>query len=73
VVEVVSGSPADRADLREGDLIVELDGRPVNSAADLQRMMTAELIGRSVSVAVWRAGGEASLELVPAELSEEAL
>ncbi len=73
VVEVVSGSPADRADLREGDLILELDGRPVNSAADLQRMMTAELIGRSVSVAVWRAGGEASLELVPAELSEEEL
>jgi S1-C subfamily serine protease len=71
VVEVVSGSPADRADLREGDLILELDGRPVNSAADLQRMMTAELIGRSVSVAVWRAGGEASLELVPAELSED--
>jgi serine protease Do len=73
VVEVVSGSPADRADLREGDLILELDGRPVNSAADLQRMMTAELIGRSVSVAVWRAGGEASLELMPAELSEEGL
>jgi S1-C subfamily serine protease len=73
VVEVVSGSPADRAGLREGDLILELDGRPVNSAADLQRMMTAELIGRSLSVAVWRAGGEATLELVPAELSEVGL
>ncbi len=69
MVEVVSDSPADRAGLREGDLIVELDGRPVESAADLQRMMTGELIGRSVEVAVWRAGGEASLELVPAELS----
>jgi serine protease Do len=73
VVEVVSGSPADRAGLREGDLILELDGRPVNSAADLQRMMTAELIGESVPVVVWRVGAETSLELVPAELSEEAL
>jgi S1-C subfamily serine protease len=71
VVEVVAGSPADRAGLREGDLILELDGHSVTSAADLQRMMTAELIGRSVGVTVWRAGGEASLELVPAELSEE--
>ena len=43
----------------------------MTSAADLQRMMSAELIGRTVSVAVWRAGGESSLELVPAELSED--
>jgi S1-C subfamily serine protease len=70
VVEVVPDSPADRAGLREGDLIVELDGRRVESAADLQRMMIAELIGRPLEVAVWRAGGEASLELVPAELGE---
>jgi S1-C subfamily serine protease len=73
VVEVVSGSPADRAGLRDGDLIVELDGRRVESAADLQRMMTAELIGRSIGVAVWRAGGEAMLELVPTVLGEEGL
>jgi hypothetical protein len=33
-------------------------------------MMIAELIGRPLEVAVWRAGGEASLELVPAELGE---
>ena len=71
VVEVVAGSPADEAGLREGDLILEVDGSPVTSAADLQRMMTAELIGRSVSVAVWRAGSESSLTLVPAELSED--
>ena len=71
VVEVVAGSPADEAGLREGDLILEVDGSPVTSAADLQRMMVAELIGRSVSVAVWRAGGESRLELVPAELSED--
>jgi serine protease Do len=71
VVEVVAGSPADRAGLREGDLILQMDGRSVTSAADLQRMMTAELIGRAVGVTVWRAGGEATLELVPAELSED--
>jgi S1-C subfamily serine protease len=70
VVEVVSGSPADGAGLSEGDLILELDGRPVTSAADLQRMMTADLIDREVGVTVWRTGGEVSLALVPAELSE---
>ena len=69
VVEVVPDSPADRGGLRVGDLIVELDGRAVASAADLQQMMTAELIGRSGRA--WRSGDpadELSLELVPAEL-----
>jgi S1-C subfamily serine protease len=68
VVEVVSGSPADRAGVRDGDLIVELDGEAVTSAGDLQRMMVAELIGTPVPVRVWRAGGEVELSLVPTEL-----
>jgi S1-C subfamily serine protease len=68
VVEVVSGSPADRAGVREGDLIVELDGRPVTSAADLQRMMVADLIGAAVPLRVWRAGEDTELSLVPTEL-----
>jgi S1-C subfamily serine protease len=70
VVEVVSGSPADRGDVREGDLIVELDGRAIESAADLQRMMVAELIGTPVRARVWRAGSELELRLVPEELGE---
>jgi S1-C subfamily serine protease len=69
VVEVVPDSPADRGGVRVGDLIVELDGRAVASAADLQQMMTAELIDRPVRTRVWRSGEELSLELVPAELS----
>jgi S1-C subfamily serine protease len=68
VVEVVPGSPAADADVREGDLILELDGRPVESAADLQRMMVAELIDRPVAASVWRAGETIELEIVPAEL-----
>jgi S1-C subfamily serine protease len=68
VVEVVSGSPADRAGVREGDLIVELDASEVTSAADLQRMMVAELIGTPVPLRVWRAGEDVELSLVPTEL-----
>ena len=68
VVEVVSGSPADRAGVREGDLILELDGSAVTSAADLQRMMVAELIGTAVPLRVWRSGDDVELSLVPVEL-----
>jgi S1-C subfamily serine protease len=71
VVEVVRDSPADRGGLRVGDLILELDGRAVASAADLQQMMTSELIDRLVEAWVWRSGDELAVELVPSELSED--
>ncbi len=73
VVEVVPGSPAERAGIRAEDLIVELNGQPVASAADLQRMMVAELIGTPVPARVLRRGSELELELVPEELSEKKL
>jgi S1-C subfamily serine protease len=68
VVEVVDGSPADRAGLRPEDLILEVDGQRVQDVGDLQRMMVAELIGATVPVTVIRQGRTVSLELVPVEL-----
>ena len=70
VVEVVSGSPADRAGVREGDLIVEVDSRAVESAADLQQMMVAEVIGTELTAKIWRTGSELELRIVPVELDE---
>jgi len=70
VIEVVEDSPAQRAGVREGDLVLELDGQRVQSATDLQRMMVAELIGRPVPLLVWRAGEELRLKLTPEELAD---
>ena len=68
VVQVVEGSPADRAGLRPEDLIVELDGQPIEGMDALQRVVVTELIGRAVRAKVIREGRERELELVPAEL-----
>ena len=68
VVEVVAGSPAAASGLRAEDLIVELDGVPLEDVNDLQRLMTDELIGSSVTATVVRQGRRLTLELVPAEL-----
>jgi S1-C subfamily serine protease len=65
----VQGSPAERAGLRPEDIIVELDGTPVATAGDLQRLMVAELIGREVRTTVLRGGRTRELTLVPVELS----
>src|SRR5436190_2914813 len=70
IVEVVPGSPADSAGFRPEDLILELDGTPIEGVDDLQRLMTAELIGRSVEVSVVRDGRALQLDLVPVELDE---
>jgi S1-C subfamily serine protease len=68
VVEVVRDSPAERAGLRAEDLIVEVDGHSVERVDDLQRLMVAEAIGRSVELRILRAGRARGLTIVPAEL-----
>lgn len=68
IVEVVEGSPAARAGLRSEDLIVALDGAPVADVNDLQRLMSAEAIGRPLVASVVRRGERIEVELIPAEL-----
>jgi S1-C subfamily serine protease len=68
VVEIVSGSPADRAGIRPEDLILSVNGTQVTRVEDLQRLMVGELIGVPVAVRLLRAGRLVQLELVPAEL-----
>ena len=68
IVETVEGSPADGAGLRPEDLILEIDGRPVESVNDLQRYMVGDVIGRTVRLTVHRNGHTFDTELVPAEL-----
>jgi S1-C subfamily serine protease len=68
VVEIVEGSPAHKAGLRPEDLILEVDGMPVEDVGDLQRLMAGEVIGKSVVVRVFREGEVQNLTAAPAEL-----
>lgn len=68
VVEVVEGSPAERAGVRAEDLILDVDGRAITDVSDLQGLMGSERIGAPLRVRILRAGRELLLEVVPAEL-----
>jgi S1-C subfamily serine protease len=68
VSEVVPDSPAERSGFRGEDLLLEVDGTPIERVEDLQRLMTAELIGKRVEVRLLRGGGELAIAVTPAEL-----
>jgi serine protease Do len=70
VVEVVPNSPAQRDGLKPEDIILDVDGGPVAAAGDLQRLMTGEVIGRSLIVRILRQGEIRELEINPAELDQ---
>ena len=69
VVETVPGSPADRAGIRQEDLIVEIDGEPVVDAGDLQRFMVDTAIGRRIELRVFRNGQLVTVGATPDELA----
>jgi S1-C subfamily serine protease len=68
VVEVVPDSPAERAGLWAEDLIVEIDGCPIERVDDIQRLMDAERIGVRAPVKLIRDGELLERVLVPLEL-----
>ncbi len=68
VTMVVGASPAARAGIRTGDVLLSVDGRSVESVAQLQGLMTEASIGRDVPVRVWRGGRTVDLVVVPEEL-----
>jgi serine protease Do len=70
VIEVVEGSPADRAGLHPEDLLVELDGIRLEGADDLQRTMTVDRIGAPIKATVVREGELRAITLTPGELPE---
>lgn len=68
VVEVIAGSPADRAGLRTADIVLDVDGVAVEGADDLQRLMIGDAIDRRLTLRVVRGDRVLHLDVTPAEL-----
>jgi|CZKD01.1.fsa_nt_gi S1-C subfamily serine protease len=67
VLGVEENSPAKRAGLREGDIIVALEGQPVAGVDDLHRVLTDVRVGVSCSLTVLRWTEKLELKVVPEE------
>jgi S1-C subfamily serine protease len=66
-LSVEENSPAKRAGLRDGDIIVALEGKPVAGVDDLHRVLTDVRVGVSSTLTVLRLTEKLELKIVPEE------
>jgi S1-C subfamily serine protease len=71
VVEVEDGSPAGRSGFLMGDILVMLDGQPVEDTDELLALLTGERVGETVPVEVIRGGELRTLEVTIGERGQE--
>lgn len=65
---IEAGSPADKAGLEPGDIIIRFDGKPIDKAADLPRIVGSTKPGTRSNLTVFRRGANKDLSVTVAEL-----
>jgi S1-C subfamily serine protease len=71
VRNIAPNSPAERAGIKPGDVIVGLKGEPVHSNDDLLNLLDASSIGQNATLRVLRGNREVSLTVRPREQPQE--
>jgi serine protease Do len=69
---VEQGTPADKAGLEAGDIITKVDGKAVDKAADLPRIIGAVKPGTRTTLQLFRKGAYRDVTLTVAELDAQA-
>jgi S1-C subfamily serine protease len=67
IVSFEEQSPGERAGLREGDIIVGFDDRPIAGIDDLHKLLTEERIGHKSALTVIRGTQKLALAVIPEE------
>jgi S1-C subfamily serine protease len=67
VVSVEAGSPAEKAGLMVGDILVALDGQPLRHVDDLLTFLSGDRIGQSVTARLARGGALIQASIIPVE------
>lgn len=72
VAKVLEGSPAEKAGIQVGDVVVNYDGHVINDSASLPPIVGRTHVGNTVKVEVIRAGNRKTLDLTIGELPDQA-
>ncbi|MDR6152144.1 S1-C subfamily serine protease [Acidovorax delafieldii] len=73
VASVSKGSPADKAGLRPGDVIRQVDGQPIVASGDLPAWVGQAQPGQQVKLSVWRQGKPLELTATLGDASNKAI
>jgi serine protease Do len=65
------GAPADKAGLEPGDVIIKIDGKPIEKSTDLPRLVGNTKPGTKSNLTIFRRGATKELSIVIAELEPE--
>jgi len=71
VGEVEANSPASRAGLKTGDIILEVDGHSVYDANQLRNMISTMRPDSNINLKIWRDGAQRTLPVTLGELNPE--
>jgi serine protease Do len=71
VAQVNPDSPADKAGIHRGDIIIDFNGHPINEMNELPRMVADTAPGSKATLKILREGKEKTLSLSIVELSDE--
>ncbi len=70
VVNIVSGSPADKAGIEDGDIIFKVDGNSLTETDSLSKIIAGKKVGDTLSLDIWRDGNQASIKVTLSEASQ---
>ncbi len=70
VADVIKGSPAEKAGLKRGDVIVQFAGHDIHENSELPILVADTTIGKSTSLVYYRAGAKKNIDVVIEELKE---
>jgi len=68
--EITNGSPADKAGLQRGDIILSYDGRQIDELNDLPRLVAATPVDKTVDLTIFRDGKERTVKVTIGKLAE---
>ncbi len=71
VGKVNEGSPAEKAGIKQGDIIIKFDGKEIKEMNELPRIVANTPVGKKVEVVVFRNGKEKALKVKVGEMPEE--
>lgn len=71
VADVSSGSPAEKAGLKKGDIITKMDGASVRESNDLGKIISGKKVGDTVGLTVWADGKERNVSVTLVETPSE--